>query len=384
MASIRKRGKTWEARISYKTPEGKYKTKTKSGFKTKKEAVIFANENEVLAITGELATTKPKLFTTYFKDWYELYKEPTIRDRTKLTYKQAQMNLEKYLPDILLQDMDRQTYQKFLNEFGAAHSKATVSKMNSLYHAAVKDAVYDKLIYRDFIQGTKMVYNDSLTRKIDYLNIEEMKKLINFIMETKNPHFPTKYMILTALLTGMRPGEIAGLTWDNINFAFKTITVEKSWNDATQDFQLLKNESSNRILRVDDFLLDTLKELPKDDPQKRLFVYRHQSVPTSSAVNKLLKESLKELAIDRKGFHFHSCRHTHVAYLLSSGIDIYAISKRLGHNNITITAKVYAYLIDEYKAKTDENIINALGELIPEKKFGQVLSKRAINIGVSR
>lgn len=375
MASIRKRGKTWEARISYKTPEGKYKTKTKSGFKTKKEALLFANENEVLAITGELTTTRPKLFTEYFKDWYELYKEPTIRERTKLTYKQAQMNLEKYLPDILLQDMDRQIYQRFLNKFGATHSKSTVSKMNSLYHAAVKDAVYDKLIYRDFIQGTKMVYNDSLTRKIDYLNIEETKKLINFIMETKNPNFPTKYMILTALLTGMRPGEIAGLTWENINFNFKTITVKKSWNDTSQDFQPLKNESSNRIIRVDDFLLDVLNELPKDDPRGRLFVYRHQSVPTSAAVNKLLKATLSELAIDRKGFHFHSCRHTHVAYLLSSGIDIYAISKRLGHNNITITAKVYAYLIDEYKAKTDEQIITALGKLISDENFGHILGK---------
>ncbi|HIZ96713.1 MAG TPA: tyrosine-type recombinase/integrase [Candidatus Ligilactobacillus excrementavium] len=50
-------------------------------------------------------------------------------------------------------------------------------------------------------------------------------------------------------------------------------------------------------------------------------------------------------------FHFHSLRHFHVAYLLFQGIELYTISKHLGHSNMMITAKKYAYLVDEYKAK---------------------------------
>lgn len=64
-----------------------------------------------------------------------------------------------------------------------------------------------------------------------------------------------------------------------------------------------------------------------------------------------------------KRLHFHSLRHTHVAMLLFKGIDLYAISKRLGHSNMTITAKTYAYMLEEYKAQQDDKIENILNEI---------------------
>ena len=49
--------------------------------------------------------------------------------------------------------------------------------------------------------------------------------------------------------------------------------------------------------------------------------------------------------------------------LLANGIDIYAISKRLGHSSTATTSKIYAYLIDEYKDETDKQITKALSSL---------------------
>ncbi len=60
-------------------------------------------------------------------------------------------------------------------------------------------------------------------------------------------------------------------------------------------------------------------------------------------------------------------RHTHVAYLLSQGIDIYAIAKRLGHSDVSITTRTYSYMIDEYKAATDNLIVNAIDDLYTKK-----------------
>ncbi|MFT8416701.1 MAG: tyrosine-type recombinase/integrase, partial [Lacticaseibacillus paracasei] len=48
---------------------------------------------------------------------------------------------------------------------------------------------------------------------------------------------------------------------------------------------------------------------------------------------------------------FHGLRHSHVSYLISQGIDIYYISKRLGHSDITITMRVYGHLLDSQKRK---------------------------------
>lgn len=364
MASIVKRNKTWQVRISYQDQNNEHKVALKGGFATKKEASVFAAQAEVKKSTGKLIIPEPQLFSDYFEEWFETYKRSAIRERTVATYRQAINALKTYLPDETLEDMTKRKYQQFLNVYGKNRAKSTVSKMNSLYHAAIRDGVYDELIKKDFINGTSVVYNSEKTRKIEYLNINEEKKLINYLLETRNKHFTSKYMIITALLTGMRPGEVGGLRWDDINFNFSTFALKQSWNETTKDFEPLKNETSYRTIRVDKWLLDLLQELPtKDDAQHRVFANQYGTIPTSKAVNDVIKKTFDQCKINRKGFHFHSCRHTHVAFLLSKGINIYAISKRLGHRDITTTTRVYAYLIDEYKAKTDEQIIGALSEL---------------------
>lgn len=94
-----------------------------------------------------------------------------------------------------------------------------------------------------------------------------------------------------------------------------------------------------------------------------VFMTQFGTIPTSNVVNKMLRQLLDELGIQRKNFHFHSLRHSHVALLLAKGVDIYPISKRLGHSDIRTTMNTYAYLIDEYKGKTDDKIVNALNQL---------------------
>ncbi|WP_268869656.1 tyrosine-type recombinase/integrase, partial [Liquorilactobacillus vini] len=97
-------------------------------------------------------------------------------------------------------------------------------------------------------------------------------------------------------------------------------------------------------------LIDWLMEL-KSNGSEMVFMSQFKTVPTSNSVNQMLKELLNELGLQKKNFHFHSLRHSHVAYLLSQGISIYAISKRLGHSNISTTINTYAYLLDEFKAR---------------------------------
>lgn len=364
MASISKRGKMWQVRVSFKDASGAFRTKNKSGFKTKREAEAYANQAEVDRNSGTLVVEKFSDFPDYFWKWFETYKQGTVRERTELTYTQAHNILKEYFSGVSIADIDREKYQLFIKKYGKNHAKSTVSKMNSLFHACVKDALYDGAIKRDFITNIAINYNKDKTRKVQYLSVAQLERLLNYLFKTRNPHFTSKYMIITALVTGLRPGEIQGLRWQDINTNFNTITVTQSWNETNKDFQELKNESSHRTIRVNNWLLDLLDELPKNDKLNRIFVNQYNTIPTSSAINKTLRDSLKANEIDLAGFHFHSCRHTHVAYLLSEGNDLYAISKRLGHSDITITAKVYAYLIDEYKAKTDNQIVTSLDSLL--------------------
>lgn len=214
------------------------------------------------------------------------------------------------------------------------------------------------------------------TQKIDYLNIAELNQLVIALEANRQPRYTGRYMILTAIYTGMRLAEIAALTWQDINFDFKTVQINKSWDYLNGGgFKPTKNKSSNRIIRVDNHLLSLLAELKENHTDLVFGSQIANNVPGSNAVNKTLRKFLKQCCINKPSFHFHSLRHTHVAYLLSQGIPLYAISQRLGHSNMTTTATKYAYLIDEFKARSDDLIEEALSDIggvpegVPTSKF---------------
>lgn len=257
-------------------------------------------------------------------------------------------------------NIDRSMYQKFINEYGKTHARSTVFKVNAIIRSCVQSAIYDEIIYKDFTQNISLTFNKSKDIQVDYLNLNEIKKLTQHIILTRNQNFTSKYMILTALLTGARLGEIQALTWKDIDNCL--ITINKSWNATTKTFKQTKPDCSNRIVKAPIQLIDILSEL--NHGQKMIFENQYQTVPTSNAVNKTLRECLSQLNIKRKNFQFHSLRNSHVACLLSQGVDLYIISQRLGHSDMTTTAKIYAYLIDEYKQKSDDKIVSQLQSLL--------------------
>ncbi len=110
-------------------------------------------------------------------------------------------------------------------------------------------------------------------------------------------------------------------------------------------------------------MLDKLKQLKVNNSEFVFAIPRTGLPPSSSAVNQFLRKAIKEIGLNKPDFHFHSLRHTHVSYLISQGIDIAAISKRLGHANIAITLSIYAHLLDEYKDQQDAKIINSLNQV---------------------
>ena len=172
--------------------------------------------------------------------------------------------------------------------------------------------------------------------------------------------------VLTAIYTGMRLGEIMALTWNDINF--KTISINKSWNYLDGGgFKKTKTKSSIKTISVNDDLLNLIVEL-KVNKQGLVFRNAYGQLPTSNAVNKTLRNAMSQCGIVKQDYHFHSLRHSHVAYLLANDVPLYIISKRLGHSNTTITADKYAYLIDEFKERSNEMIEDSLNELNPKSK----------------
>lgn len=370
MAYIYKRGKTWRAKVSWYDLTGKRRFKTKQGFSTKSQARKWANEMEVAKDENKISDQDP-VFAEYFKDWYTTYKIPGTSNNTKNRYKHIYELLQKYFGKTKISKITRHNYQDFLNKYGADHSKNTVYKTNGSIRSCIADAVSDGLIRKNFAQRIKLTWNKEKTRKIDYLNFKQVQQLKKSLLTGIKPSYISRYMLLTIIYTGMRPGEIRVLTWKDIDFKNQTIHITKSWDydqqklinyDSDDINKETKNHSSTRIIKVDQKLLDILTDL-KQNNHERLFIGKDGTIPTSSAVNKVLRKHLKKLEINKPGFHFHSLRHTHVAMLLFQHVDLYSISKRLGHSNMSITASTYAYMLDELKQQSDQQIVNILDKI---------------------
>lgn len=371
MASVTKRGKKWQARVEFTDSNGKRRTKSQT-FTTKREAAIFANELEKKSFDGALTKDDEIPFPDFFRHWYELYKEPSISERTKLTYTRTQNVIDDKFKNVPIGEITRTSYQQFIKDFGQTHSKATINKINNHIRTCVKSAIYDDVIRKDFTDNVTIIYDPGKTRKIEYLNLDEMNTLADYLIHHLNYHFTSRHMILLAIYTGMRLGEIQALTWADVNFNFRAINIDKAWNETTQEFKDTKTEGSNRIIRINQPVIDMLRELKScvqpETSSDMVFLNQFFTIPTSDAVNKTLRSVLKTKEISKKGFHFHSIRHTHVAYLLSKHVDLYLIAKRLGHKDMTTTIRTYSYLIDEYKVSGDDEIEAALNEIASSQK----------------
>ena len=361
MAYIKKRGKSWQAQVSWYDEQNNRKYKTKSGFATKMQAKKWANEFEVRKDQHQITNFDP-VFSEYFLDWAKTYRIPGKTTTSVSRYYQIYNHLRKYFKSQKISKVTRSEYQNFINAYGSQHAKITVQKNHSTIRACVKDAISDKIITSDFTNRINLVWDKEKTRSVDYLSNYEVKKLVAALKNNLNPKFISRYMIIFALYTGMRIGEIMALKWSDINFKEKTVSISKTYDYINDKLKEPKTHSSIRTIRVNDDLLNTVKQLCVNC-QEFVFANKNGKIPSPAAVNKFLHNQLRKCNINRNGFHFHSLRHTHVAMLLYKGIDLYAISKRLGHSNMTITAKTYAYMLDEYKAQQDDNIEKVLDSI---------------------
>ncbi|ALA68987.1 integrase [Geobacillus stearothermophilus 10] len=377
MASIQKTKSGWRYRVSYKE-NGKYKTKTKGGFRTKKEAELAAAELEKQLHKGYDINAGDQLFPEYMRNWFELYKKGKYSLAHERNIELSVRLVEEHFAGVKLKDVTRDMYQKFINEIGKNHTTATVRKRHTYIKSCLRDAIEDGIIARDptykvIIKGEVETKSDELK----YLNFDEVKKLVAEIKKDMKPRYISRYIILFAIATGARFSEIMGLTWDCVDFKNKTVTINKTWDFKDKnDFSDTKTFDSKRTITIDDETLNMLKELRKHqnelamktglrNTKNLVFINSKMEIVTNNAVNKTLRALCKKIGI--KTITCHGLRHTHASMLLYKGVNIKYVSRRLGHKDIVTTLQTYSHILDEMEQKESRQVDLAMEELYHAK-----------------
>ncbi len=170
-----------------------------------------------------------------------------------------------------------------------------------------------------------------------------------------------KAVIIVALNTGMRRGEILNLKWSQIDFANGYIKVDKT------------KSGKSRTIPMNSLVLSALKQQEQNKDHIEYLFWNSKSNKPIQDVRKAFKKSCEAAGITC--LRFHDLRHNFASSLVESGVDIVTVSQLLGHSNINLTAKRYSHPSPLHKRQAVESLVaqkakksdEILTEILPER-----------------
>ena len=186
---------------------------------------------------------------------------------------------------------------------------------------------------------------------------------------------PVQYRAMISLLlySGMRRGELCGLTWEDVKIDECLIDINKSslylsdrgiFDDETKNF------SSKRVIKVPDLVMRLLSEHKRTQTEElfrlgdgwtrtnKVFTQSNGKPIHPDTITGWFRKFIKRNNLPKVSIH--SLRHTNATLLIANGTDLRTVSKRLGHSNMTTTGNIYTHAIQT----ADERAAETLGDIL--------------------
>ncbi len=257
-----------------------------------------------------------------------------------------------------------------------ALSDRTILLHHRLISSILTHAVQSQMIMTN--PCSRMKAPKTKNKKISFYSEQQTKDLIA-ALETEDIKYKT--MVLLDIFTGLRIGELMGLTWDDVDFKSCMITVNKAsqYLPSMGTFEKgTKNESSNRKMTVPKPIIEVLKKYRTwwleqqvkcgdqwTNGANHLFVKWNGEPAYTYELTEWFPEFLKRHNLPH--ITPHGLRHTCATLLSASGLPIASISKRLGHSRTSTTMDIYI--------KSLESVDNMAAELLEKSLLSNKKSK---------
>ncbi|HHJ3548005.1 TPA: tyrosine-type recombinase/integrase [Enterococcus faecium] len=301
----------------------------------------------------------------YLDFWMEEYVKLNLKYNTYENYRFTIKNhINGYLGKKKLTDLSPALLQNFINaEFKKGYSKKTMTITHSVLNNALNMAVYPWGLIKQnpmlYVKIPKYEARPTTKKDLKIISLEDFDHMLEITPEGHPFYIPLNI----GFYTGMRVGEVCGLTWDDVDFSNGTITVEKQMvkNDGAWVYGTPKTSSSNRTIFIGQTLLAILKKHKKQQLENRMKygkLYIDSNAVCTKEDGELVTPSVVKWNTRRisnalsLSFNFHSLRHTHATLLLENGAKMKEISERLGHSRISITMDTYSHVTDKMRNET--------------------------------
>lgn len=292
-------------------------------------------------------------------DWIQIVRDKKLKHGYSkgraYNYDCAIKHIKTYIGDkhIKISDVDKDFIIGFIDYLSNARiphrtkdtqlSKTTALLYYKVFRTCMKEAVRCGYIDKDFTLLVNAEEKKNITPvppDRGYLTINEVKMFQRAKTKTEIQK-DVKRAFLFSCFTGLRISDIRTLTWDNIRAVENSVEIVK------------RMEKTQRIVHIP-LSKEAIKYLPsqKNCHEDNIFIL--PSIP--STICRSIRSICKTAGI-KKHISFHTARHTFATLGLTSGVDIYTISKLLGHTKIT-TTQIYTDVINQKKV----DAVNLIGE----------------------
>lgn len=341
-----KSSKLWSVRFREKV-NGKVKNQRLSGFKTKREAQqAYAEYVEHSNRTRRIEQAKTnEIDELLFDDVVDKYmeyeknrvKESSLYDiRTKFKLITPWFHNRKITS---ITPADIMEWQNSLASYSYRYKSRLRTHLNSLFKFAYR--YYDVPNISEKADGFR---NTEPKKEMQVWTIEEFEQFFDSCHSLRDKAF---FKLL--YITGCRKGEALALTWEDINLSKRTIKINK--NITTKTFEgsyrvtTPKNLSSNRTVDIPPSLCSLIDEYRKSVSPKseKDFAFGGLDPIPTTTVDHAFERAISRAGV--KKIRIHDLRHSCASLLISKGVSIVAVSKRLGHSNIEQTLNTYSHMM---------------------------------------
>lgn len=328
---------TWFVSFRYTDWTGKRRQTCKRGFKTQREAKEYES-----AFLNRLSHSSDITFSNmadlYLEDMEVRLKPTTLATKRYI----IEQKLKPYFGSFKLYDIDTITVLNWQREllnyrnekgepFAPTYLKTIQEQLSCLFNYAIKHYGMSKNPCR--------IAGSIGKQKAGERPIWTREQYDIFSKAEKKPAMKLAFDIL--FYTGIRCGELLALTGEDV-LPDHSLDINKNYQvvDGVEMFLVPKTERSKRKVSIPDFLYDEIQQyisaLYEFQPEDRIFYF------TKSALSVEIRRVADRVGLPR--ITVHDLRHSHASLLISMGVDIKAISERLGHESVKITWDTYAHL----------------------------------------
>lgn len=361
--TYREKDKGIQVIVSYKDLNGKWKQKSKQGFKKKSDArrhadTIIDNLKETLQLQKKLDTENAGMTLRKFSDMVINNRSLYCEKNTVIHYQQGVDAFGDIL-DMAMEDINSAHIQGCIDKLiQEGYEPSTISIytriVKSLFKVAVKP--YRIIAENPFTAGDIIIPKVEKSTEIKALTKSKLDALLEDLKKAKNQK---DYIIsLIASSAGLRIGEIEGLCEPNIIKDNPAIRVTRQWKkkkDGSYGFGKVKTSNSVRTVPIS---RNTLTEICKyideqkiKDIGKRIFWQDKNTASTSSRLGRKFKKKGFDISI-------HDLRHTYATMLIGNGIDVRTVASLIG-DTVEMVTKTYLHTTDDM-IKRASNVIEKI------------------------